>query len=382
MPAPVRTLIAAAFGLVLLSATGAPATAQGIGDVEAAADHRFRIVEVTGGLDRPWSLAFLPDGRMLVTERGGDLRWIDTQGRLMPRPIAGVPAVADTGQGGLLDVVPHPEFGSNGWIYLSYAYGSLFGTHTAIARGRLAGDRLTDIDVLVEGEPTTMGGRHFGSRLAFGPDGHLYITIGDRGRRDEAQSLQSHNGTVLRLRDDGSVPADNPFVGRADALPEVYSYGHRNAQGIAVQPGSGLIWLHEHGPRGGDEVNIVAAGVNYGWPVITYGEEYRGGRIGIGTRAEGMAQPVSYWTPSIAPSGMAFYAGDAFPAWQGDLLVGALVGQHLARLDIDGQRVVGEEKLLDGLRARIRDVRVGPDGLIYLLTDAAPGSVLRLEPVD
>ncbi len=368
--------------LALSLAVAAPATAQGVGDIEPADDHRFRIVEVADGLDRPWSLAFLPDGRMLVTERGGDMRVIDAQGRLAPDPVAGVPDVADTGQGGLLDVVPHPDFASNGWIYLSYAYGGLLGMHTAVARGRLASDRLETVTVLLQGEPTTMGGRHFGSRLVFGPDGHLYVTVGDRGRRDEAQSLRSHNGTVLRLTEDGTIPADNPFVGRSDALPEIYSYGHRNAQGMAVQPGSGLIWLHEHGPRGGDEVNIVSAGVNYGWPVITYGQEYRGGDIGVGTRAEGMAQPVAYWTPSIAPSGMAFYTGDAFPAWQGDLFVGALAGRHLARLEIDGQRIVGEETLLDGLGARIRDVRTGPDGLIYLLTDAAPGQVLRLEPVD
>lgn len=382
MPFPMRLpLFAVIVALALSVLTPSPLVhAQGVGQAEQAQDHRFRIVEVARGFDRPWSLAFLPDGRMLVTERGGNLRWINADGILMPRPISGVPDVVDNGQGGLLDVIPHPRFADNSLIYFSYAYGNLMGAHTAVARGRLDGGRLTDQEVLLEAGPLTRGGRHFGSRLAFGVDGHLYITIGDRGRRDESQSLASHNGTVVRLTEDGAVPTDNPFVGQTGTLPEVYSYGHRNAQGMAVQPGSGRIWLHEHGPRGGDEVNIVSAGVNYGWPIITYGEEYRGGSIGIGTSAEGMAQPVAYWTPSIAPSGMAFYEGSAFPAWQGDLFVGALVGQHLSRLDVEGQTVVGEEKLLEGLFARIRDVRTGPDGFLYLLTDASPGQLLRLEP--
>ncbi len=349
--------------------------------VEKSDKHEFRIVSVAKGLDHPWGLAFLPGGDMLVTERSGQLRVV-RDGKLDPKPISGVPDnIAASGQGGLLDVVLHPDFENNQLVYLSYAGRGQGGSNTEVARGKFTGERLENLEVIFRATPKTRGSGHFGSRLVFAPDGTLYITTGDRRQIQESQNLGNHIGTILRIRDDGSVPPDNPFVGRDDARPEIYSYGHRNGQGMVLRPGTDTIWMHEHGAQGGDEVNIVRPGANYGWPVITYGVDYGGGKISDKTSAPGMEQPVIYWDPSIAPSGMAFYDGDRFPNWQGDIFVGALKQTHLRRLEMEGDKVVAQEELLEDLGARIRDVRSGPDGNIYVLTDSSSGHLLRLEPV-
>lgn len=368
----------AAFVAAVLAATPLGVLA----DVIVSEEHAFRVVVVATGLDHPWGLAFLPDGQMLVTERSGHLRTVN-EGRLDPSPIAGVPEVRASGQGGLLDVALHPEFGENGWVYLSYAAGSWGRAGTEVARGRLRDHRLEDVEVLFRALPKSSGGRHFGSRLRFAPDGHIFISLGDRGDRHRAQEPGDHAGSVIRLRDDGTVPPNNPFVGVDGARPELFTTGNRNVQGLAFHPETGALWSHEHGPRGGDELNVVRPGVNYGWPVISYGREYMSGfQVGEGTHRDGMAQPAHQWTPSIAPSGLTVYGGDRFPAWRGNLFVGALRFRLLARLVLDGERVVHEERLLEDRYGRIRDVRTGPDGLLYLLTDApAPlGALLRLEP--
>ncbi len=368
--------MAAAAGLVSLAAAfSVPARSQEFNSEE----HTIRAEVVAKGLEHPWAVAFLPDGRILITERPGRIR-IVRDGSLDPEPVSNVPAVYARNQGGLLDLVPHPEFASNGWIYLSYAVPDRGGARTALARGRIEGHALVDLEVLFEADNPASGGRHFGSRIVFGPEGMLYLTVGDRGESDEAQDLSNHNGTVVRLMDDGSVPADNPFFARPPALPEVYTFGHRNPQGIAVRPETGQIWLSEHGPRGGDEVNLLRAGANYGWPTITYGRAYSGFRIGEGTAKAGLEQPVLHWTPSIAPSGSAFYDGDLFPNWKGNLFVGALKFRYLSRLELVGDAIVHEEQLLRGEFGRIRDVRQGPDGALYLLTDQPNGRLVRLSP--
>ena len=342
--------------------------------------HSFRVVTVAEGLDFPWGLAFLPDGGMLVTERSGNLRLI-AEGKLQRAPVAGVPEVVARGQGGLLDVALHPKFAENRLIYLAYAGRGSKGVSTEVARGRFEGGKLSDVEVIFSAAPKTRGGRHFGGRLLFAPDGTLFVTLGDRGSyMAESQKTSNHIGTVVRINDDGSVPKDNPFAGREDARPEIYTYGNRNVQGIALQPGSAAIWTHEHGPRGGDEVNILKPGANYGWPAITFGIDYSGATISDKTAAPGMQQPVVYWVPSIAPSGMAFYDGDKFPNWKGDLFVGALAHTHLRRLELKGDKVVAQEVLLKDLGERIRDVRSGPDGFLYVLTDEPDGRLLRLEP--
>jgi glucose/arabinose dehydrogenase len=341
----------------------------------------FELVTVVSGLEHPWGMAFLPDQRILITERAGRLRLVEG-GVLDPEPIEGVPPVYASGQGGLLDVALDPEFASNRVLYLSYAAEGDGGNSTRVARARLGEGRLEDLAVIFMAEPLVASTYHFGSRLAFDPQGHLFITVGERRQGERAQDLSDHNGSVIRLHPDGRVPEDNPFVGVAGARPEIFSYGHRNPQGLAIHAETGIPWLHEHGARGGDEVNVVRPGVNYGWPVITYGIDYSGAPIGEGTHKEGMAQPIHYWVPSIAPSGIAFYNGEAFPRWQGDLFVGALRSELLARLELDGERVVAEERLLEGRVGRIRDVEVGPDGFLYLLTDESAGALYRLEPAE
>lgn len=339
------------------------------------------VEEVATGLNHPWAMAFLPNGSALITEREGDLRLMKPDGSLSAG-LSGVPEVYASGQGGLLDVALDPDFESNRQIYLSYAEPRSQGENaTAVARAVLDASNkwLSNVEVIFQQQPSYSGNKHFGSRLVFAPDGNLFVTLGERSSlRDEAQNLSNHLGAVVRIAPDGSVPDDNPFVGPDGVMPEIWSYGHRNPQGAALNPESGELWLHEHGPRGGDEVNITKAGKNYGWPVITHGQEYFGGEIGVGTEKEGMEQPVHYWVPSIAPSGVAFYTGDEVDEWQGDIFVGALAGRLLVRLDRDGDRITGEERMLEDLGERIRDVRMGPDGMIYLLTDSLSGRVLRI----
>jgi glucose/arabinose dehydrogenase len=340
----------------------------------------FELVQVVAGLEHPWGMAFLPDGGLLITERPGRLR-IVRDGVLDPTPIGGVPEVFAQGQGGLLDVALHPDFRRTRQLFLSYAApeGGLAGTR--VARARLRSEVLEELQVIFEARPFVAGSQHFGSRLAFDDHNRLYVTLGERGTVERAQNPLDLAGKVVRLLADGRVPAGNPLVGRADAAPQVFSYGHRNPQGMAVHPETGEVWVNEHGPRGGDEINIVRAGANYGWPVISHGADYLTGLpIGEGTHKDGMAQPIHYWVPSIAPSGMAFYRGGAFSQWRGDLLVAALAGQHLARLELAGEQVVAEERLLTGSIGRIRDIEIGRDGLIYLLTDAPDGALWRLQP--
>ncbi|WP_457331579.1 PQQ-dependent sugar dehydrogenase [Rhizobacter sp. P5_C2] len=343
------------------------------------------VVPVASGLQNPWGLAFLPDGRMLVTERPGRMRIVAADGRL-GEPLQGLPAVDARSQGGLLDVALDPKFASNGLVYWSYAEaGSRSESDkngTAVARGRLQGDRLTEVSVIFRQLPKVKSTAHFGSRLVFGRDGRLFITLGDRYlMRDDAQNLGNHLGKVVRIEADGRVPADNPYVKTAGARPELWSIGHRNMQGAALNPWTGALWTHEHGPQGGDEVNLDGAGKNYGWPVISYGCEYGScAAIGEGKAKAGMEQPLTTWVPSIAPSGMAFLTSERYAGWKGSLFVGALAGQMLVRLQLDGDKVVKEERLLTELHERIRDVRQGPDGFLYLLTDNNPGRVLRVTP--
>ena len=362
--------------ILLLLVWIAPAAGQSIKSEE----HSFRVVKVVEGLDHPWSLAFLPDGRLLVTERPGRLRTV-TNGKLDAAPVEGLPQVTQHGQGGLFDVVLHPDFAKNSLIYFAYAGRGDDGVGTELARGRFAGNRLENVQVLFRQSPKGTRGQHFGGRIVFDRAGFVYLTLGDRGEMQRAQRPDDHAGSVIRLHDDGRVPRDNPFAGKAGWKPEKFTLGNRNMQGAALHPQTGMLWTHEHGPQGGDEVNVIRAGFNYGWPVITYGVNYGiGTRIGEGSAKAGMAQPIHYWVPSIAPSGMAFYAGERFPNWKGNLFVGALRDQMLVRLVLDGEKVVKEERLLKGVLGRIRDVRVGPDGLIYVLTDESTGVIARLEP--
>lgn len=337
---------------------------------------------VADGLNHPWGLALLPDGNWLVTERPGRLRIITTDGQV-GEPISGLPAVDARGQGGLLDVILGPDFSSDRRIYWSYAEPRDGGNATSVARGVLSedGTRVSDVQVIFRARPTYDGDKHFGSSLAFAPDGTLFITLGERSdarMRPQAQDLGSHMGKTIRINADGSVPSDNPFVGREGALPEIWSLGHRNVQGIAVAP-DGQVWTVEHGTRGGDEINLDRAGLNYGWPEVAYGIEYRGGEINEGiTQKDGTEQPVYYWDPVIAPGGMTFYDGAMFQDWQGNLLVAGLKERHIARLVIENDRVVGEERLLTDLGDRIRDVAVGPDGAVWAITDEDNGKLVRL----
>lgn len=359
-----------------------PSWAQDRSSVITSEKHAFRVVTLLPGLENPWSVAFLPDGRMLVTERAGRLRLVGSDFRLAPQPIEGLPEILERGQGGLFDVALHPQYARNGWIYWAYNAPGPGGWGTALARGKLRGQRMTEVQVLFSMQPKTRSSQHFGGRIVFDKAGTLYLTLGDRGDKDRAQKLDDHAGSVIRLHDDGRVPADNPFTQRAGALPEKWTLGNRNMQGAALHPQTGELWTHEHGPQGGDEVNVMRSGLNYGWPVITYGVNYGlGTRIGEGQSKPGMVQPLHVWVPSIAPSGMAFVSGSQFPQWQGDLLVGALRGQMLVRLVLDGEKVLREERLLQGRVGRIRDVRMGPDGLVYLLSDGPDGALMRLEPV-
>ncbi|MFO0255437.1 MAG: PQQ-dependent sugar dehydrogenase [Betaproteobacteria bacterium] len=374
-----RKLLSLFLFCMVLLVQGAAALAQTV----KSEKHEFRVVTLVRGLQNPWSLAFLPDGRILVTEREGRLRIIGKDWRLDPKPVEGLPEIVASGQGGLLDVVLHPQYEKNGWIYWSYNAPDAdkkSGWGTAMARGKLQGHLMTEVQVLFSMEPKTRAGHHFGGRIVFDGKGFVYLTLGDRGDMPRAQRMDDHAGSVIRLHDDGRLPADNPFVMQAGARPEKFTLGNRNMQGAALHPRSGELWTHEHGPQGGDEINIMRAGRNYGWPVVTFGVNYGiGTKIGEGTSKPGMEPPLLVWTPSIAPSGMAFYTGDAFPNWKGNLLVGALRDEMLVRLELEGNKVVRQERLIKGQIGRIRDVRVGPDGLIYLLTDEREGVLVRLE---
>ncbi len=376
-------ILLAAIGFVSGRFTRADVPAAITNAPQPAVKAAFKVEVVATGLAYPWALQFLPDGRMLVTERGGRMRVIDRQGVVSP-PIEGLPASVAINQGGLLDVALDPKFADTRLIYFTFAEprGS-DANGTSVARARLELDagaaRLVDLKIIFRQEPASTGGLHFGSRLAFADDGTLFVTLGERNQRDAAQDLTGHLGKVVRITTDGGFPADNPtFPGTA--APGIWSYGHRNPQSAAIHPTSRKLWTVEHGPRGGDEVNVPEKGRNYGWPVIGYGIDYSGAKLHQSTQKTGMEQPVYVWAPSIAPTGMAFYTGNRFPAWKGNLFVGALAGQHLTRLILDNEKIVAEEHLLADLGERIRDVRNGPDGYLYVLTDNSRGRVLRLVP--
>ncbi|MEX2643930.1 MAG: PQQ-dependent sugar dehydrogenase [Acetobacterales bacterium] len=338
-----------------------------------------RIDIVADGLEHPWAVALLPDGRKLVTERPGRLRLIDGEGGVSA-PLSGVPKVYAQGQGGLLDVVLSPDFADDRMVYLTYAEPGGGGASTAVARGRLneAATALEDVLTIFRQQPKVETGRHFGARLVFARDGTLFVTLGDRGLGDPAQDLSNHIGTIVRLERDGTVPPDNPFVGKSGVRPEIWSYGHRNAQGAALHPETGKLWENEHGPRGGDEINIPEAGRNYGWPLVSWGTQYSGAPIPDPPSRPQLSPAIHQWTPVIAASGMAFYTGDLFPAWKGNALVGGLVAKAVVRLTLDGEKVTGEERIPIG--ARVRDVRQGPDGAVWVLTDESNGKLLRLSP--
>ena len=386
---PLRTLVPC---LAAAAALASPACAQNPEETHRSALHDFRVVTVTEGLVNPWSLAFLPGGDMLVAERPGRLR-IVRGGTLLPDPVPGLPAIRAAGQGGLMDLALHPDFAANRLLYFSYSKPSEDGTRgaTAVARGRFENDRLTGVQDIFVAELWSEGRGHYGSRLAFDGKGYLHITLGDRQvpptgnlEAHPAQDLSNHFGTTIRLHDDGRVPADNPFVGREGALPQTWTYGHRNGQGLAIDPATGDVWYTEHGPQGGDELNLLQAGKNYGWPVVGYGVNYRTGlAIHKGTMGDGVENPVHVWVPSIGASGLMVYTGDKFPGWRGSLFAGGLVGQQLVRLTIDGRRVMNVEQLYQR-KGRVRDVRQGPDGYVYLAIEdngGAPTPIVRLEPV-
>lgn len=379
-------LSAGVLGLIMVSACGENDTTGVTGavpsdaprDIHSSEYHEFALEELAGGMNHPWSLAFLPDGDLLITERAGSLRRF-SDGSLS-EALSGVPDSVVENQGGLLEVMLHPEFENNQRIYLSYAKAcDEGGATTAVGYGTLNGASVNDFQDIFVADACAPGGRHHAGKLLFDNDGYLFLSVGDRGQDPRAQDPSDHAGVMIRLHDDGSVPDDNPFVGNDDKRDEIWSFGHRNPQGLDLHPGTGEVWLHEHGPKGGDEINLVQPALNYGWPEVTHGVEYSGEYIGP-DEMEGMEPPLKHWTPSIAPSGMAFYTGDAFPDWQGDIFVGALAGQHVARVRFDGTREVEEEQLLADSGHRIREVRQGPDGFIYLLTDSTDGKLLRIVP--
>lgn len=370
----VRMIVAVALSALLIAS-------EAVSQPIATQTMPLNVQTVAKGLEHPWSLAFLPDGRMLVTERPGRLNLVDAQGKLTR--IAGLPTIAAGGQGGLLDVALAPDFSTSQRIVFSFTEPREQGNGTSVAVAKLSpqADRLDNVKVIFRQEPSYANGMHFGGRLVFARDGTLFVTLGERfALMDQAQNLANHLGKIVRINLDGSVPPGNPFVGQSGKKPEIWSYGHRNVQAAAIHPQTGALWAVEHGARGGDEINIPQAGKNYGWPVIAYGQHYSGAKIGTGTAAPGMEQPIYVWDPSIAPSGMAFVTSDRYPSWKGQLLVGALAGESVSRLTLDGPRITSEERMLAALQERIRDVRQGPDGFIYLLTDSPQGRLLRLNP--
>lgn len=371
--------LAVSFGVVALVAGCDSAPAQTTYPSSAGP---LKVETVVTGLDHPWGLAFLPDGKMLVTERPGRIRLATRDGRLSA-PLAGVPEVYAKGQGGMLDIALDRNFADNRLFYFCYAERFDGGGRTALARAVLDDGGGTpaarDVKVIFRQEGPPSSGNHYGCRIAQARDGNLFLALGEHfSPAEAAQDLSNHLGKIVRIRPDGSVPDGNPFVGKENARPEIWSYGHRNPQALAIHPATGRLWEIEHGPRGGDEVNIAVAGKNYGWPVIGFGIGYSGAKIHESTHKEGMEQPIKYWVPSIAPSGMAFYTSNDIPAWTGSLFVGALAGKMLVRLSLDGEKVTDEERLLQNLGERIRDVRAGPDGALWLLTDNAAGRILRV----
>jgi glucose/arabinose dehydrogenase len=384
MKKPVVWVTVSLVAAIVLTATLLIATGtRGENSSFASSAGQLDVQTVATGLVNPWSLAFLPDGRMLVTERPGRIRIVTQKGQLSP-PLKGVPEAWASGQGGMLDVIIDKSFAQNGIVYFCFAERASGGGRTAVARAKLddGNDRLEDVKIIFRQDGPLSSGNHYGCRIVQASDGNLFVTLGEHFTyRDEAQNLGNHLGKLIRIAPDGSAPKDNPFVGRADARPEIWSYGHRNAQGLAVNPATGDLWEIEHGPRGGDEVNIIGKGKNYGWPVIGYGIDYNGAKIHESTARPGMEQPIKYWVPSIAPSGMAFCNAKLFPKWSGSLFTGALAGRMLVRLSLDGNAVTGEERLLQDLNERIRDVRQGPDGALWMLTDNSAGRILRVSPV-
>ena len=350
------------------------------GELTESEKLNFGVVTVTDKLSNPWGIAFLPDGRTLVTERSGQIR-IVMNGKLLDEPISGVPKVFAEGQGGLMDIQLHPDYESNGWIYLSYSKPGEGGGGTTIARAKIEGNALTGVEELFSAQPFTSSGAHFGCRIAFDGKGYMFFSSGERGNMSNAQKLENHLGKILRLHDDGRVPSDNPFVNTAGAKPEIWSYGHRNPQGLIYDKTTGRLWDHEHGPRGGDELNLIEKGKNYGWPVITYGINYDGTSITDQTSKPGMEQPVTYWVPSIAPCGMVLVTSDRYPEWKNNILVGALALQHVARVELDKNgKYVTQEKLLDK-KARVRAIAQSPDGYLYVATES-PGQLLKIVPVE
>ena len=382
MKAPVVVVAASlTAATIVLTATLLTASPRGDNSSFGSSAGALEVRTVASGLVNPWSLAFLPDGRLLVTERPGRMRVV-TDGQLSP-PLKGVPEVWAAGQGGLLDVILDKSFAQNNQIYFCFAERAGGGGRTAVARATLdAGQsRLDAVKIIFRQDGPLSSGNHYGCRIVQASDGNLFVTLGEHfNSRNEAQNLGNHLGKLIRIAPDGAAPKDNPFVGREGAKPEIWSYGHRNEQGLALNPRTGDLWEIEHGPRGGDEVNIIGKGRNYGWPVIGYGIDYNGEKIHETTAKDGMEQPIKYWVPSIAPSGMAFYTGKMFPKWDGSLFTGALAGKMLVRLSLNGNAVTGEERLLQDLNERIRDVRQGPDGALWLLTDSSAGRILRVMP--
>lgn len=345
--------------------------------------HKVRVRTVAAGLEHPWSVAFLPDGKFLVTERPGRMRIVDASGNVSA-PLPGVPKVAAVGQGGLLDVALAPDFATSRWIYFSYAEARDPGNGTSVARAKLGARGLTDLEVIFRQMPAVDSRGHFGSRLVFARDGSLFVTLGERQQKHftiRAQDLETHFGKIVRLQPGGGAAQDNPFLLVPGAQPEIWSYGHRNVQGAALHPDTGELWTTEHGPKGGDELNRVQPGANHGWPLVTYGIAYNGDRIGVGQERAGIEPPVHYWVPSIGTSGLTFYTGDRFPKWRGQLFAGGLYGM-VVRLQLEGGKIAHEERMLNGLNRRIRDVRSGPDGLLYVLTDSPRGELLSVAPAD
>ncbi len=380
-----RYTFIAGFLVSSLAAAGSLQAGEVVFEQLTSEAHDFRVVRLADGLEHPWAVTFLPEGGKLVSERPGRLLHLDGDERT---EIDGLPSIHAQRQGGLLDVVRHPDYAENGWLYFTYSTGDRRETTVALGRARLDGRQLTDVEELFVADADADPGRHYGSRLAFRPDGTLLMTVGDRGDDEydpdshRSQDRGNHVGTTLRLRDDGGIPEDNPFVDEPGVEPAIYSWGHRNSQGMVVDD-EGRIWQTEHGPRGGDEFNRVRAGLNYGWPVVSHGVHYRTGeQVGEGRTAPGMEPPLTHWSPAHAPSGLARHGGDPFDGWAGDFFAGGLAGESLRRLVVEDGEVVHEEVLLEQRLGRIRDVREGPDGLLYLLTDDADGALYRLEPLD